>query len=205
MSMPRAPRIAGVAGGVGTTTLATALRGYDRSTDAGRGVDVLVCRATGQSLHRAATTVSRLVANGLPRPVLVVCGDQPGSVRGTPRARLRMIEPQMAALVVLPYVGHWRELTDPLAEAAQLAETAADQLPKQLRAYGDALAALTGSLLRSGLLHPARGAHPLHNAPTMPVVAVPSRTMPSRTVIPDLGRALLDLPLGRVAAHGAAR
>lgn len=170
MRQPRTPRIAGVAGGVGTTTLAIALRGYDRGTEADQGVDVLVCRATGQSLHHAATTISRLVSNGRPRPVLAVACDRPGPVRGTPRARLRMIEPQVAALVVLPYVVHWRELTDPLTEVAQLSGRPVEQLPRTVRGYGEALAALAGLLLRSGLLHTAREPRPL--PPTLPPMRV---------------------------------
>ncbi len=52
--MRRAPTVAGVAGGVGTTTIARALAGSDRGVFTGRPVDVLVCRATADSLVRAA-------------------------------------------------------------------------------------------------------------------------------------------------------
>jgi hypothetical protein len=63
-----------------------------------------------------------------------------------------MMDPQLAAAVLLPYVGHWREMTDPLAEAALLSERPADELPKPLRAYGRVLASLAELVLRSGLL-----------------------------------------------------
>ena len=43
----------GVAGGVGTTTIARALAGVDRGVFTGRPVDVVVCRATAESLVRA--------------------------------------------------------------------------------------------------------------------------------------------------------
>ncbi|HEY2206746.1 MAG TPA: hypothetical protein VGH99_19965 [Pseudonocardia sp.] len=154
MSRPRAPRIAGVAGGVGTTTLAAALRGYDRGRAAGQGMEVLVCRSTGESLHHAARVVTWLASAGRPRPVLAVTADQPVPLRGPLRARLRMIEPQVGGLVLVPYVAHWRDLTDPLAEAARLAECPADELPRGLRGYGGALAVLAEVVLRSGLLVP---------------------------------------------------
>jgi hypothetical protein len=152
VSQLRAPRLAGVAGGVGTTTLATAVRGYDRGRAVDRGVEILVCRSTGASLHAAATVLARLASAGHPRPVLAVVADQPTPVRAPLRARLRMIEPQASGLVRVPYVTHWRDLTDPLPEAARLSEWPADQLPRALRGYGEALARLAEAVLRSGLL-----------------------------------------------------
>ena len=122
MSRLRAPRIAGVAGGAGTSTVAAALHGYDQGRAVDEGFEVLTCRCTGDSLHAAATVVSWLAANSRPRPVLAVTCDGPVPARGPLRARLRMIEPQVAGLVVLPFVAHWRELTDPRREAAALAE-----------------------------------------------------------------------------------
>jgi hypothetical protein len=187
MSQLRAPRLAGVGGGVGTTTLATALRGYDRGRTADQGVEVLVARSTGGSLHQAATVIAWLASNNRPRPVLAVVADQPAPIRGPLRARLRMIEPQVSALVVVPYVAHWRELTDPLAEAARLSECPADQLPKALRGYGEALAVLAEAVLRSGLLTGARpgGPHtpPPANRTTGPIGrTLPNRTLPNRTL-----------------------
>jgi hypothetical protein len=164
MSQLRAPRIAGVAGGVGTTTLATALRGYDRGRSVDRGAEVLVCRSTGDSLHAAAAMITWLGAGGLPRPVLAVTADGAAPVRGPLRARLRMIEPQVSGLILLPYVAHWRELTDPLSEAARLSETPPEMLPKALRPYGEALLRLADAVLRSGLLMSGRGAAP-HTPP----------------------------------------
>jgi hypothetical protein len=192
MSQLRAPRLAGVGGGVGTTTLATALRGYDRGRAADQGVEVLVARSTGGSLHQAATVIAWLASNSRPRPVLAVVADQPAPIRGPLRARLRMIEPQVSALVVVPYVAHWRELTDPLREAARLSECPADQLPKALRGYGEALAGLAEAVLRSGLLTGARPGGP-HTPPpanrttgpigrTLPTRALPDRTLPNQAV-----------------------
>ena len=83
------PRIAGVAGGVGATVLARALDGLDRGVFTGRPVDVLVCRATGDSLRRAA----RAAAAGSPgtacwtwrthSPQVAVASSQPSTAAGT--------------------------------------------------------------------------------------------------------------------------
>jgi hypothetical protein len=182
MSQLRAPRLAGVGGGVGTTTLATALRGYDRGRAADQGVEVLVARSTGGSLHQAATVIAWLASNSRPRPVLAVVADQPAPIRGPLRARLRMIEPQVSALVVVPYVVHWRELTDPLREAARLSECPADQLPKALRGYGEALAGLAEAVLRSGLLTGARPGGPHTPPPANRTTGPIGRTLPTRTL-----------------------
>ncbi|HEY0573557.1 MAG TPA: hypothetical protein VGD73_05600 [Pseudonocardia sp.] len=182
MSRLRAPRIAGVAGGVGTTTLATALRGYDRGRAAEQGAEVLVCRSTGGSLHAAATVIAWLGTTGQPRPVLAVIADQPTPIRGPLRARLRMIEPQVNGLVVVPYVPHWRELTDPLAEAARLSDCPADQLPKALRGYGEALARLAEAVLRSGLLAARRPGGPHTPPPANRTTGPVGRTIPTRPV-----------------------
>lgn len=198
MSALAAPRIAGVAGGVGTTTLATALRAYDRGREGARGVDVLACRTTGQSLHQAATIVAWLADNGRPRPVLAVTSDQPGQLHGACRARLRMMEPQLAAAVVLPYVGHWREMSDPLTEAAMLSGHPADELPRPLRSYGRALATLTELVLRSGLLgQPGRGqiSGAAQTGSTPAVGDSPATTSGE----------FLSVPLSRFAAYGGAR
>lgn len=215
MTALSAPRIAGVAGGVGTTTLATALRAYDRGREGERGVDVLACRATGQSLHRAATIVAWLADNGRPRPVLAVTSDQPGQPHGTCKARLRMMEPQLAAVVLLPYVGHWRELTDPLAEAAMLSEQPADELPRPLRPYGRALATLAELVLRSGLLAGPGLAPPgptaIRSTGGLPAVGPRDRVSLSggmRAVADSPVTAsgeLLSVPLARFAAYGGAR
>jgi hypothetical protein len=174
---------------VGTTTLATALRAYDRGREGERGVDVLACRATGQSLHQAATIVAWLADNGRPRPVLAVTSDQPGAVHSTSKARLRMMEPQLATVVVLPYVGHWREMTDPLAEVALLSEQPADELPKALRSYGRALASLAELVLRSGLLGDPGPARTAACGP-QPISSTGD---------------FLSVPLARYAAYGGAR
>jgi hypothetical protein len=175
MTQLRAPRVVGVSGGVGTTTLATAVRGHDRGRALDQGVDILVCRSTGESLHAAAAMISWLVGAGQPRPVLAITSDGPIPVRGPLRARLRMMEPQVAGLVVLPYVAHWRELTDPLSQVAQLSECPAEQLPKTLRGYGEMIGQLAEVVLRSGLLRPAHGPRQPGMRPAPALAPLPTR------------------------------
>lgn len=133
------PTVAGVAGGVGTTTVAAALGGSDRGVFVGRAVDVLVCRATGDSLVRAghAARLVREVAGRL--PVLVVtAADATGPSRPV-TARLRLLEPNAAAVVVLPFVRRWRELPTPLDEARVLRTVPRTDLPRALRRYAAAV------------------------------------------------------------------
>ncbi|HZZ49613.1 MAG TPA: hypothetical protein VFE65_22220 [Pseudonocardia sp.] len=169
MIRPNPPRVVGVGGGVGTTTLATALRGRDRGRAPDQGVDVLVCRATGDSLHAAAGAVAWLASAGRPRPALAVTSDSPIPVRGMLRARLHQMHPWFVGLVVLPYVTTWRELADPLPSVARLAAYPVQELPRQLKAYATALERLTEVLLSSGLLHP--GPRALSAAVTAPALA----------------------------------
>jgi hypothetical protein len=56
------PLVAGVAGGVGTTMVATAIGGGDLGVFVGRGADVLVCRATGDSLVRAGRAAQLVIS-----------------------------------------------------------------------------------------------------------------------------------------------
>jgi hypothetical protein len=163
---------------VGTTTLATALRGYDQGRAVDHGVDVLVCRSTGASLHAAATAIARLVAAGRRGPVLAVTADLPAPVRGPLRARLRMIEPQVSGLVLVPYVARWRELTDPLSEAARLSGHPVEQLPRALRGYGGAIARLAEAVLHSGLLQSTHDGQPTGPAVNRTTGPVPTGTGP---------------------------
>jgi hypothetical protein len=70
----RQPLVAGVAGGVGTTTIAVALRAldWDLYID-GTAVDVLVCRSTVHCLGEA----HRSVGQAPYPPILVVVADVP--------------------------------------------------------------------------------------------------------------------------------
>ncbi len=148
----RVPVVAGVAGGVGTTTIAAALRGYDAGRLVDARVDVLVCRCTGDSLRRAARLADQL-AGPAPRPVLAVTAEARMRSHGCMRARLRMLEPQFCAVTVLPHVGRWRELSDPLAEASELIARRGGELPRALRGYGAALRRLVAEVAATGRLH----------------------------------------------------
>jgi hypothetical protein len=110
------PRIAGVAGGVGTTTLSAALRGIDLGVyRAGDPVDVLVARATMVSLGAAQRA---LAATPGPPPLLAVVADQArGGLPDNAGHRLRMTEGRLSAIVHVPYVQGWRHLDNPYLSA----------------------------------------------------------------------------------------
>ena len=125
----RAPTVAGVAGGVGTTTIARALAGSDRGVFIGRPVDVLVCRATADSLVRAARAAYLISTQQHRRPVLAVnTADAAGPSRPSV-ARMRLLEPHTAGVIVLPYVRRWRDLATPLQDVTGLLGRPLGELP----------------------------------------------------------------------------
>jgi hypothetical protein len=149
----RAPVVAGVGGGVGTTTVAVALRGHDAGGESAVAADILTCRGTVASLRRAAAVLEHTGPE--PRPVLAVTLDGVRSARGVLRAQLHLLEPGAGAVVLLPHVGRWRTLADPLTEVASLLVEPLDRLPRPLRAYAAALRELAGAVATSGRLHAA--------------------------------------------------
>lgn len=151
MTAMRAPVVAGVGGGVGTTTVAAALRGHDAGrVTVGWWPDILVCRGTLDSLRRAAAVLE--TADPEAFPVLAVTLDAVRSARRPIRAHLERLEPDLGALVVLPYIRRWATLADPLAEAAHLLSEPADRLPRPLRAYAAVLRELVEAVTESGRL-----------------------------------------------------
>jgi hypothetical protein len=156
----RAPVVAGVAGGVGVTTLAVALRAHDSGRTAADTADILACRATLDSLRRVAAVLERPPTG--PPPVLAVTLDGPRLPRGPVRARLEVLEAAASAVVLLPHVPRWRTTADPLPEVGQLLVEPAERLPRPLRAYAAALRELAAAVAASGRLQagfdPARGA-----------------------------------------------
>ncbi len=130
MSRPRLPVVAGLGAGAGTSTLAAALHAIDGGRWAGGPVDVLVCRAEDD-----LTALP-------PVPVLVVRAGGP-----VPRTR-------PGAVVVLPEVAAWRD-EDATRTAARLLGLGPGRRPPDLRGYAEALVAVVGALLRSGVLDPA--------------------------------------------------
>jgi hypothetical protein len=150
----RPPVVAGVGGGVGTTTLALALRGHDGGTavESAAGsvtADILACRGTVHSLCRAATALEH-VGPG-PRPVVAVTldGSRP---RGPLHARLQRLERAASAVVLLPHVPRWRTVADPLPEAAGLL-VEPGPVPRPLRPYAAAVRELARTVATSGRLH----------------------------------------------------
>lgn len=154
MSGLRPPVVAGVGGGVGTTTLAAALRGHDGGRQRVGAADILVCRGTLDSLCRAAAVLEH--AGPEPRPVLAVTLDGVRA-RGAVRGRLQLLGSGTGAVVLLPHVGRWRTIPDPVPEATNLLVEPLDRLPRPLRAYAAALRELAGAVAASGRLHPPAG------------------------------------------------
>lgn len=127
----REPHVAGVAGGVGTSVVAAALGAADHGVYVfGLPVDVLVCRATVESLGKAHEAVQHTHT----RPVLVVVADVPGGAAAGVRARVRMVHPYVEAVVVVPFLGQLRELSDPYA-AAGLVLLPDVTLPREVRPF----------------------------------------------------------------------
>ncbi len=150
MTAMRAPVVAGVGGGVGTTTVAVALRGHDAGRVAERWPDILVCRGTLDSLRRAAAVLETADPDAF--PVLAVTVDAARAARRPFQARLEQLEPDFGALVLLPYVRRWATLADPLAEAVHLLAEPPERLPRPLRTYAAALRELVEAVTVSGRL-----------------------------------------------------
>ncbi|GAA4695076.1 hypothetical protein GCM10023215_35960 [Pseudonocardia yuanmonensis] len=144
----RPPSVAGVSGGVGTTTLALALHGRDSGTGAGAEADIVVCRSSAESLDRAVRIADLVDPTAVP-PVLAVTVD--GADRRHPE-RLDELGPGWSAVVLLPHVGRWRGIVDPYREAAGLLGTPRERLPRALRPYLDAVARLARAVADSGRL-----------------------------------------------------
>jgi len=148
------PVVAGVAGGVSTSTVAAALNGQDRGKFNGRPVDVLVCRSTSQSLLLAANAAQCLSYSPELRPVLAVTADGPCAPTKAINARLRMVEPHTAAVVALPYVRRWRESARPLSDLLVLEELPPSLIDRQLRDYAAAVKALVAAVSDMRWLRP---------------------------------------------------
>lgn len=136
-----APLVAGVSGGVGTTSLAAALRAQDGGVHRGERVQVLVCRATTESLLRAATAIGRMPG----QPILAVNavdGARPGRAV---TARMTLIAPYTARTVLLPHVARWRELPRPIDDIRTLTTAARRDLDRSSRRWLDAVDQIAGA------------------------------------------------------------
>lgn len=138
----RAPLVCGVAGGVGVTTIAAALRARDGGVYHGGPADVVVCRSTSSSVGAA-----HRVINAVPgAPVLVVVADGPLRTPAPVKARVRMVEPHLAGLVWMPYVEQWRHTDDAFKHAAAVTSHP-DGMPKWLQAWAAAVQQLGTAVL----------------------------------------------------------
>jgi hypothetical protein len=131
----RVPRVAGVAGGVGTSLLADALHAIDDGVYVEGPVDVLVCRTTVTSLGDA----HRVLALVPYPPVLAVVADIPDVVPAAVRARIRMVS-RHAVLdaIPVPFVEGWRDVDDPYSEASWVLSPEV-RLPKSMRGFAKSM------------------------------------------------------------------
>lgn len=158
MTPLRAPMVAGLAAGAGTTTVATALRGHDGGSCPTTGgavprADVLLCRGEPGSMHRLATRLGSAARSPAPqgsaarRPLLVV-----SLVDDPPPAGLWVLAQLVGQVIVLPHVPALREGSIRPAHLAALLAWRPERLDGPLRTYADALRALAGMLVVSGAL-----------------------------------------------------
>src|SRR5689334_3650021 len=197
------PLVAGVGGGVGTSTLAAALRGQDRGIyRPGDLVDVLVARATMVSLGAAARA---LVTCPEPRPVLVVVADQArGRLPDNAVHRLRMSEPYTAGIVHVPYVEAWRHLDQPIALAFHaLTGGLTRQIPsRSARGFADTTARLVRAL--TVRLDPAAQQPRMEGVVAGVAAAAAARTATAGRGAPPVAGVGSRRPATRTAALGPA-
>ncbi len=114
MTRMRPPVIAGVAGGVGTTVVAGLLGVPDVGVWVpGMPADVLVCRSVAHQL----AAVTRAAATLDPAPVVVIVADCAEKAPAAVRDRAHMLEPNVTAVVWIPWLAPLREVADPAAAA----------------------------------------------------------------------------------------
>lgn len=135
----RVPAVGGLAGGVGTTTVARALHAQDLGvvTGADPVPDVLLCRATAAGLAAASRVAP---GQGPDRPVLAVLplSTDPDGVDAAAAGT------GWAAVVVLPLVPAWTRTPDPWSEAA--AVLSAPHPSTAVRRYAEALGRIVTAL-----------------------------------------------------------
>ncbi len=139
----RAPWVCGVAGGVGTTTIAAALWARDLGVYRDGPADIIVCRTTSTSVALAHQMVN--AAPG--KPVLVVVADGPLRTPPPVKARLTMVGPHITALVAVPYVQRWREIDQGLEQARSVLLVSPDQVPKWMKPWATALRQIMNAVL----------------------------------------------------------
>ncbi|WP_150116657.1 hypothetical protein [Williamsia herbipolensis] len=114
MTRMRPPLIAGMAGGVGTTVVAGLLGAPDAGVwEPGMAADVLVCRSVAHQL----AAVTRAAATLDPAPVVVIVADCAEKAPAAVRDRAHMLEPNVAAVIWIPWLAPLREVADPATAA----------------------------------------------------------------------------------------
>lgn len=137
------PRVAGVAGGVGTSTVATALGAIDCGVvRAGCPIDVIVCTDTVVSTGRSHRAIAAVVG----RPLLLVVATGSGGTVKAAQSRLNMVRPHVSGVITVPYVARWRAVVDPYREAAGVLVTPGP-LAKHLRGFARAVGQARQELL----------------------------------------------------------
>lgn len=127
--------VIGVHGGAGSSTLAHLLEGavvmptanWTALRDAPTPV-VLVARGIPDAAAKATDAVRAAVAAGVRVAVLVVVADGPWPEPTASRARYRLLEQEVGAVIRLPYVGRWRYEAPELATATRSARRALDRM-----------------------------------------------------------------------------
>ena len=156
--------VAGVSGGVGTTTVAAAIGATDRGMSISRRVDILVCRASGESLVRAGQAAQVVAASADRKPVLAVNGANASAPSRSMTARIRLLEPHTSSVVLMPFVRHWAETSVPIKEIRGLLAASRGQLPRSLRSFAraalDLLSAVEDCPSSPSRSTPARGIVP---------------------------------------------
>ncbi|MGW5317799.1 hypothetical protein [Nocardia thailandica] len=134
MSAHRGPIVGGIAGGVGTTTVAHLVDGIDVGVvdaDGTRQVDVLVARSTAVSVNWAITTAKRMWE----RPILVVVAHGTGHWPAVVERRLKMAAANLDTPILrLPWASPLAASDNPwelLADAAFHADRKAHRWANQ--------------------------------------------------------------------------
>lgn len=127
--------VVGVHGGAGSSTLAhllgdavvMPLGDWTALLDTPTPV-VLVARGTPDAATKATDAVRAAVSADVRIGALVVVADGPWPEPVASRARYRLLEQEVGAVIRLPYVGRWRYDAPELATATRSARRALDQI-----------------------------------------------------------------------------
>lgn len=166
----RIPAVGGLAGGVGTTTVARALRGHDLGVVAGSDLlpDVLLCRDTAAGLAAAARVAPGAGRGGGPVLAVHPVSAEPDGVDSGAAGE------GWAAVVALPLVPGWARAIDPWSDAATVLCRSTTSAP--VRHYTEALRRVV-TVLSDGtrLDRPLVGRYPGPLRPLRGVVLRPGR------------------------------